>query len=200
MRILSNVAKEVARTKSTSKTRNKPPSDQCPFIICDLLTRYEEIGKRSCSRSTYSRTLSEDQEERIEIDIDNNNGDFESSDIAEPVEIIREEVVEVVENPVTETSSMEDEQEEEEDEKNEVKTDYSNRYTVDIYEHVKAQSIQLSGLVDMVQSLQSQVKQLQETIRLPKHKTSSVRKKSTSNNRIKTKKKTKRRGSTGSRK
>jgi hypothetical protein len=46
----------------------------------------------------------------------------------------------------------------------------------------------------MVESLQSQVKQLQETIRLRKHKkTSSVRKKSTSNKGIKTKKKTKRR-------
>ena len=43
--------------------------------------------------------MSEEQEERIEIDIDNNNGNFEeSSDIAEPLEIIREEVVEVVEN------------------------------------------------------------------------------------------------------
>jgi hypothetical protein len=146
--------------------------------------------------------LSEDQEERIEIDIDNNNGDFdESSDIAEPLEIIREEVVEVVENPDTETSLLEDQQEEEADEKNEIKTDNSNRYTGDIYEQVKAQSIQLSGLADMVQSLQSQVKQLQETIRLRKHnKTRSVRKKSTSNNRIKTKKKTKRRGSGRSRK
>jgi hypothetical protein len=149
--------------------------------------------------------LSEAQEERIEIDIDNNNGDFdESSDIAEPLEIIREEVVEVVENPDTETSplsSMGDQQEEEEDQKNKIRTDNSNRYTgVYIYEQVKAQSIQLNSLADMVQSLQSQVKQLQETIRLRKHKkTSSVRKKSTSNNRIKTKK-TKRRGSARSRK
>jgi hypothetical protein len=43
--------------------------------------------------------LSEDQEERIEIDMNNNNNDNESSDIAEPLEIIREEVVEVVQNP-----------------------------------------------------------------------------------------------------
>ena len=137
--------------------------------------------------------MSEDQEERIEIDIDNNN------DIAEPLEIIREEVVEVLENPNTETSSlssMEGQDEEEEDQNNEIKTDNSNRYNVDIYEQVKAQSIQLSSLADMVESLQSQVKQLQETIRLRKHnKTSSVRKKSTSNKGIKTKKKTKRRGS-----
>ena len=71
----------------------------------------------------------------------------------------------------------------------------------DIHEQVKAQSIQLSSLTDMVESLQSQVKQLQATIRLHKHKkTRSVRKRSTSNNDAKTKKKTKRRGSTRSRK
>jgi hypothetical protein len=144
--------------------------------------------------------LSEEQEERMEID--NNNGDFEeSSDIVEPLEIIREEVVEVVENPNTETSSlasMEAQDEEEEDQK---KTDNSNRYNGDIYEQVKTQSVQLSSLADMVESLQSQVKQLQETIRLRKHnKTSPVRKKSTSNKGIKTKKKTKRRGSARSRK
>ena len=53
----------------------------------------------------------------------------------------------------------------------------------------------------MVESLQSQVKQLQETTRLRKrHKTTSVRKKSTSNNGINTKKKTNRRGITRSRK
>jgi hypothetical protein len=56
--------------------------------------------------------LSEEQEERIQIDMDN-NGDFKES--TEPVEIIREEVVEVVENPNAETSllsSMEDQNEE----------------------------------------------------------------------------------------
>jgi hypothetical protein len=72
--------------------------------------------------------LSEEQQERIEIDIDNNNGSFESSDIAEPQpqEIIREEVVEVVENPNTETFPLSSK--EEEDQKNEIKTDDSNRY------------------------------------------------------------------------
>jgi hypothetical protein len=89
---------------------------------------------------------------------------------------------------------MEGQDEEEDDQNNEIKTDNSNRYNGDIYEQVKAQSIQLSSLADMVESLQSQVKQLQETIRLRKHKkTSSVRKKSTTNKGIKTKKKTKRR-------
>jgi hypothetical protein len=52
----------------------------------------------------------------------------------------------------------------------------------------------------MVESLQSQVKQLQETTRLRKRKTTSIRKKSTSNKGINTKKKTKRIGSTRSKK
>jgi hypothetical protein len=134
--------------------------------------------------------LSEEQDERVETDIDNDNGDFESSDIAEPVDLTREEVVEVVESPDAKTfplSSMEGHPEEED------KTDNLNRYNEDIYDQVKAQSIQLSTLIDMVESLQSQVKQLQETTRLRKpHKTTSVRKKSTSNKGIKTKKKTNR--------
>jgi hypothetical protein len=98
--------------------------------------------------------LTEDQEDRIEIDIDNNNGDFdENSDVPEPVEIIREEVVEVVENPDIETSplsSMEDQQKEEEDQKKEIETDNTNRHTVDMYEQVKAQSIELSSLAALL--------------------------------------------------
>jgi len=136
--------------------------------------------------------LSEEQEERIGID---NNHDFEqSSDITEPVETIREEVVEVTEKPNTETFPLSSK--EEEDQKNEIKIDNE-----DIYAQVKAQSIQLSSLADMVESLQSQVKQLQETIRLHKHdKTRSVRKRSISNQGTKTKKKTKRRAYARSRK
>jgi hypothetical protein len=155
----------------------------------------EEISKRSSSCCTHYQTLSEEQEERIETDM-GNKGDFKES--SEPVEITREEVVEVVESPDAKTfplSSMEGRPEEED------KTDNLNRYNGDIYEQVKAQSIQLSSLADMVESLQSQVKQLQETTRLRKpHNTSSVRKKSTTNKDIKTKKKTKRRGSARSRK
>jgi hypothetical protein len=142
--------------------------------------------------------LSEEQQERIEIDIDDNNGSL-SSDTAEPQEIIREEAVEVVKNPNTETFPLSSK--EEEDQKNEIKTDSSDRYNGDIYEQVKAQSIQLSNLADTVESLQSQVKQLQETIRLLKHKkTSLARKRITSNEGTKTKKKTKRRGKARSRK
>lgn len=80
------------------------------------------------------------------------------------------------------------------------KTDNLNRYNEDVYKQVKAHPIQFSRLADMVESLQSQVKQLQETTKLRKHKTTSVRKKSTSNNSIKTKKKTDRRACARSRK
>jgi hypothetical protein len=94
--------------------------------------------------------LSEENEERIGVDMDN-NGDFKES--SEP-EIIREEVVEAVENPNDETSlsSMEGQKEEEEDQKNEIKTDNRDSYNEAIYEQVKAQSIQLSKLTDMVES------------------------------------------------
>jgi septation ring formation regulator EzrA len=102
-----------------------------------------------------------------------------------------------MENPNDETSlsSMEDQNEEEEDQKNEIKTDNRHSYNEAIYEQVKAQSIQLSKLTDMVESLQSEVKQLQETTRPRKRKTTSIRKKG-----INTKKKTKRIGSTRSKK
>jgi hypothetical protein len=81
-----------------------------------------------------------------------------------------------------------------------VNSDNRNGDNEDIYEQIKAQSVQLNRLINMIESLQSQVKQLQETIRLRKHnKTSSVRKKSITNKGIKTKKKTKRRGNAISR-
>src|SRR5215469_1199221 len=89
-------------------------------------------------------------------------------------------------------SWMEDHAEEED------KTDNLNRYNEDMYKQVKAHSIELSRLADMVESLESQVKQLQDAKLRKHHKTTSVRKKSTSNNSIKTKKKTDRRGSTRS--
>jgi hypothetical protein len=137
-----------------------------------------------------SQAMSEDQEEqRFEVDIDNNDDFEENSAIAQPTEITREEVVAVVETNA-ETSPMDDEEEEEN--KNE-----------DIYDQVKTQSIQLSRLADAVESLQSQVKQLQETTRLRRpRKTTSVRARSRSNNSMKTKKKrtTKRRGKGGSKK
>ena len=99
----------------------------CPTIIfsdCSCAKQNsttEEITKHSSSCCTYNQTLSEEHEERIEIDMDN-NGDFKES--SEPVE-----VVEVAESPNAETSllsSMEDQNEEEEDQKNEIKTDNPN--------------------------------------------------------------------------
>ena len=138
--------------------------------------------------------MSEEQEDRSGRGIDNNRDSEQSSDIAESGEIIREEVVEVADKPTTETFPLSSK--EEEDQKNEVKTDNG-----DIHEQLKAQSIQLISLAEMVESLQSQVKQLQESIRLLKHKkTSSVRKRITSNDGTNTKKKTKRRGNARSRK
>jgi hypothetical protein len=80
------------------------------------------------------------------------------------------------------------------------KTDNLNRYNEDMYKQVKAHSIQLSRLANMIESLESQVKQLQDAKLRKHHKTTSVRKKSTSNNSIKTKKKTDRGGSPRSRK
>src|SRR5215472_2171728 len=99
----------------------------CPTIIfsdcswAEQNSTTEEITKHSSSCCTYNQTLSEEHEERIEIDMDN-NGDFKES--SEPVE-----VVEVAESPNAETSllsSMEDQNEEEEDQKNEIKTDNPN--------------------------------------------------------------------------
>jgi hypothetical protein len=76
----------------------------CTLAISLSIVTSEEITKCSSSCCSYNQTLSEEHEERIEREIDNDNGDFEeNSDIAEPVEIIREEVVEVLENPSAET-------------------------------------------------------------------------------------------------
>src|SRR5215469_13436012 len=125
----------------------------CPTIIfsdCSCAKQNsttEEITKHSSSCCTYNQTLSGEHEEQIEIDMDN-NGDFKES--SEPVEIIREEVVEVVESPNAETSLLSSMEEEE---KNEIKTNNRNPYNEDIYEQVKAQSIRLSNLKDMVESL-----------------------------------------------
>jgi hypothetical protein len=61
------------------------------FSLYAIPTSFEEITKCSSSCCAYNRILSEEQEERIEI---NNNRHFEqSSDISEPGEIIRKEVV-----------------------------------------------------------------------------------------------------------
>ncbi len=145
------------------------------------------------------QAMSEEREEERFVDIDDDNDDFEeSSDISQPVEIIREEVVTVVENPNAETSPIEDEEEEEDGEE-----EISSGDKEDIYEQLKTQAIQLSRLADAVESLQSQVKQMQETTRSRRlHKTTSARARSRSNTSMKTKKKraTRRRRTGGTKK
>jgi hypothetical protein len=144
---------------------------------------------------TYTQTMSEDKEEEgIEVDIDDNNDDFgiiepitsseevkESS--TEPVEIFKEEIVTVVENP-----DAEENEEEEENQQEAYRIGNSISEDEGVYEQVKAQSVQLRKLTDVIESLQSQIKQLQETIRLSSHKTTPARRRTRSN--TKTKKKT----------
>ena len=126
--------------------------------------------------------MSEDKE-GIEVDIDDNNDDFgtiepitSSEEVeggsTEPVEIFKEEVVTVVENPNAEEYDVE---EKEENKEQEIRIDNSKDEHENVYGQVKAQSVQLRKLTDVVESLQSQVKQLQETIRLGDHKTTPVR-------------------------
>jgi hypothetical protein len=129
----------------------------------------------------------------MEVDIDDNNDDFgiiepitsseevkESS--TEPVEIFKEEIVTVVENP-----DAEENEEEEENEQESSRIDNSISEDEGVYEQVKAQSVQLRKLTDVVESLQSEIKQLQETIRLSSHKTIPARR---TRSKTKTKKKT----------
>jgi hypothetical protein len=67
---------------------------------------------------------------------------------AQPVEIVREEIVTVTKNPNTE-------------EKMPVMSNTAK--SDDIYQLVKAQSVQINKLTNTVESLQSQIKQLEET-------------------------------------
>ncbi|MFL6322760.1 MAG: hypothetical protein ACJ705_02120 [Nitrososphaeraceae archaeon] len=81
----------------------------------------------------------------------------------QPVEVVREEIMTVTKNPDAEDNGSED----------------------DLYEVVKAHSDQISRLTDMVESLQSQIKRIDQRQESDNKKTSSVtRNKST----IKTKK------------
>ena len=138
--------------------------------------------------------MSEDKE-GIEVDIDDNNDDFgtiepitSSEEVeegtTEAVGIFKEEVVTVVENPNAGENEVEEENEEQE-----IRIDNSNGEDEDIYGQVKAQSVQLRKLTDVVESLQSQVKQLQETIRLGGHKTTTPARRRTRTS-TKTRKKT----------
>jgi myo-inositol-hexaphosphate 3-phosphohydrolase len=90
---------------------------------------------------------------------------------AQPVEIVREEIVTVTKEPNTE-------------EKMSVVDDsIRNEDSDDLYDLVKAHSVQLNKLTDIVESLQGQIKQLRETTKDNSKITSTTR------NPIKSKKK-----------
>jgi hypothetical protein len=118
--------------------------------------------------------MSEEEGEEIGADVYDNEddgADEESSPLeesieegeedvpAQPVEIVREEILTVAENPNADTFS-------------DGSTEDYGRGD-DLYELVKAHSGQLSRLTDIVESLQSQIKQLEGT-RLSGRKTSSA--------------------------
>jgi hypothetical protein len=75
-----------------------------------------------------------DEDELIEED--------EEEAAPQPVEVVREEIVTVTKTPDTEDNDSED----------------------DLYEVVKAHSDQISRLTDMVESLQSQIKQIDQRL------------------------------------
>ena len=86
-----------------------------------------------------------------EEDEDNEELTEEQGFAAQPVEIVREEIVTVTKDPDTE-------------EKMSVVDDSRGDHDSDhLYELVKAQSVQLNKLTDIVGSLQAQIKRLRET-------------------------------------
>jgi hypothetical protein len=110
--------------------------------------------------------MSEDNKEIEDVDVfeDNDNEHGSNNDqlktpleraveddggSTQPVGIVKEEIITIVKNPNSnsDTPLVEEEEEEEDD---------------DIYEQLKSHSIQLSRLSDTVESLQSQIKLLQE--------------------------------------
>ena len=117
------------------------------------------------------RNMSEEEGEKIGVNL--YNDEEESSAMEESIEegigaqpvVVREEIVTVAENPNAETFS--------EEKVSTIRATEDN----DLYKLVKGHSIQLDRLTDIVESLQSQIKQLKET-RLSSHKTSSARRSS----------------------
>jgi hypothetical protein len=77
---------------------------------------------------------------------------------AQPVEIVREEIVTVTKDPNTEEkmSVVDDSGGDHDDSGGDLDSD-------DLHELVKAQTVQLNKLTDIVESLQDQIKQLRET-------------------------------------
>ena len=110
--------------------------------------------------------MSEDNKEIEDVDVfdDNDNEHYSNNDqlktpleraveddgSTQPVGIVKEEIITIVKNPNSnsDTPLVEEDEDEEDDD--------------DIYEQLKSHSIQLSRLSDTVESLQSQIKLLQE--------------------------------------
>jgi hypothetical protein len=124
------------------------------------------------------KNMSEDEEDRqIGVNMGDDDTDEESSPLAEsieadvaaaarPVEVVREEIVTVTENPNAGTFSEES-----------VSMIGNTEGKDELYKLVKAHSLQLDRLTATVESLQSQLKQLKGT-RLSSHRTISARRSS----------------------
>ena len=98
-----------------------------------------------------------------EEDEDNEELTEEQGFAAQPVEIVREEIVTVTKDPDTE-------------EKMSVVDDsIGDHDSDDLNELVKAQSVQLNKLTDIVESLQAQVKRLRETRKSNRKTTQATR-------------------------
>src|SRR5919199_4682015 len=93
----------------------------------------------------------DEKEEDEEEDEDDEELTEEQGFAAQPVEIVREEIVTVTKEPNTEEKmSVVDDS---------IRSEDSD----DLYDLVKAHSVQLNKLTDIVESLQGQIKQLRET-------------------------------------
>ena len=113
----------------------------------------------------------DEKEEDEEEDEDDEELTKEQGFTAQPVEIVREEIVTVTKDPDTE-------------EKMSVVDDSRGDHdSDDLRELLKAQSVQLNKLTDIVESLQAQIKQLRETKKSNRKTTPTTR------NRVKSKKK-----------
>ena len=119
------------------------------------------------------KSMSEDNEEIEDVDIfDDNDNELDSNndqlktpleravedDVGStlPVGIVKEEIITVVKNPNSNSETPLVEEDAEEADAEEAEDDDN------IYEQLKSHSIQLSRLSDTVESLQSQIKLLQE--------------------------------------
>jgi Ni2+-binding GTPase involved in maturation of urease and hydrogenase len=117
--------------------------------------------------------MSDEDSEEIRINAYDENEEDEDEDneelteeqgfAAQPVEIVREEIVTVTKDPNTqEKISVVDDTRGDDD-------------SDDLYELVRAHSVQLNKLTDIVESLQAQIKQLRETRKSSRKTTPTTR-------------------------